>query len=336
MTQPLKVGIAGARGIGRHHAKWFSRAGCDVAAIYGTTPESAESAAAGLREQIGFNGAVYHEWERFVGEAGFDVCAVCSPAEVHAANVRSLAEAGKHILCEKPLVWNWDYTAEEMLAEARSAVAAVEKAGVVMGVNAQYPAAIGPWIELYRMVFGKEPFLHDGFFVMDTKGEPRSPHGAAEVWVDLAPHPIALLDKLAPGSIDWSTLRHRDGPMEVEVKFTWVSPEWTIFAHIECRRSPGGPVRRLLGDQDMIAEYDGVNVGGEFKARLRYRDHEWIGKDFMQFSIERFLEAVRTGDRSRLLVEPSAALRQQAALVGVWERCWGPGKASNPSEGETG
>lgn len=323
MNQRPKVGIAGARGIGKHHAKWFAKAGCDVVAVYGTSAESAESAAVGLRDLMGFQGRVYHEWDRFVEESGMELCAVCSPAEAHARNVRSLAAAGKHILCEKPLVWNWDYTAEEMLAEARDAVDAVEKAGVVMGVNAQYPAAIGPWIELYRTVFGKEPFLHDGYFVMDTKGEPRSPHGAAEVWVDLAPHPIALLDKLAPGSIDWSTLEHEDGPMEVVVKFTWVNPEWTIQAHIECRRSPGGPVRRLLGDQDMIAEYDGVNVDGEFKARLRFKGYEWVGKDFMQFSIERFLEAVRTGDRTRLIVDPDAAIRQQEALVGVWDRCWG-------------
>jgi predicted dehydrogenase len=213
------------------------------------------------------------------------------------------------------------------MAEARDVVAAVEKSGVVMGVNAQYPAAIGPWIELYRKAFGKEPYLRDGFFVMDTKGEPRSPHGAAEVWVDLAPHPIALLDKLAPGGIDWSTLEHEDGPMEVDVKFKWINPEWTINAHIECRRTPGGPVRRLLGDQDMIAEYDGVNVEGEFKARLRYQDQEWVGKDFMQFSVERFLEAVRTGDRTRLIVDPQAALRQMEALVGVWDRCWGSGRS---------
>ncbi len=42
----------------------------------------------------------------------------------------------------------------------------------------------------------------------------------------------------------------------------------------------------------------------------------------MRVSVERFVEAVRTGNASRLLVGPLAALRQQEALVGVWERCW--------------
>ena len=111
--------------------------------------------------------------------------------------------------------------------------------------------------------------------------------------------------------------------MEVSVKFTWSSPEWTIYAHIECRRTPGGTPRRLLGDQDMIAEYDGVNVDGEFRARLRYEDHEWVGKDFMQVSVERFIDAVTTREPARLLVDSHSALRQQEALTGVWQRCWG-------------
>src|SRR5688572_19684364 len=238
MSEPLRVGIAGARGIGKHHAKWFAKAGCDVTAVYGTTEESARKAAAGLEELIGFRGRVFHEWDRFIGEGGFQACSVCSPPEVHAANVRDLAAAGKDILCEKPLVWNWDHSAAEMLAEARETVEAADRAGIIMGLNAQYPAAIQPWIELYRQVFQREPFLHDGYFLMDTRGEPRSPHGAAEVWVDLAPHPIALLDRLAPGGIEWDTVQHEDGPMEVSVKFTWSSPEWTIYAHIECRRTP--------------------------------------------------------------------------------------------------
>jgi hypothetical protein len=42
----------------------------------------------------------------------------------------------------------------------------------------------------------------------------------------------------------------------------------------------------------------------------------------MQVSVERFVEAVRTGDERRLLVGPAAALRQQEALTGVWECCW--------------
>src|SRR6478672_10830060 len=95
----LRIGIVGARGIGKHHAKWFARAGCDVVAVYGTTEESAAAAAAGLRDLFAFSGRVFHQWDRFVAEGGFDACSICSPAECHAANARDLGSAGKHLLC---------------------------------------------------------------------------------------------------------------------------------------------------------------------------------------------------------------------------------------------
>ena len=33
MNQPLKVAVIGASGIGKNHARWFHRHGCDVAAF---------------------------------------------------------------------------------------------------------------------------------------------------------------------------------------------------------------------------------------------------------------------------------------------------------------
>jgi predicted dehydrogenase len=324
MTEPLRAAIVGAKGIGKHHAKWFARSGCEVVAIYGTTPDSVQAAASALNDLMGFTGRAFHQWDRFVADAGFDACSVCSPAESHAQNVHSLLAAGKHVLCEKPLCWNWDYSPARIMGEAQAMVEAVERSGVVFGLNAQYPAAVRGWSELYREVFGKDPGLERGYFTMDTRGKPRSPHGPAEVWVDLAPHPIALIDRLLPGGIDYSTLRHQDGPLEVALQFDWVSGDRRVPCEVECRRTPDGQVRRLLGNQDMIAELDGINVDGEFRARLRHGDHEWVGKDFMQESVERFVEAVRRGNTSTLLVDAPAALRQQAALTGVWERCWAP------------
>src|SRR5205823_6698372 len=105
MEGPLRVGIVGARGIGKHHAKWFALAGCELAAIYGTTPESAERAAAAVRELAPFPGRVFSDWEQFVAEGNFQAASVCSPADAHHRNVLDLLRAGRHVLCEKPLVW---------------------------------------------------------------------------------------------------------------------------------------------------------------------------------------------------------------------------------------
>lgn len=322
MSSPLRIGIVGARGIGKHHAKWFARAGCEVVAIYGRSEESAQSAAAALQDLFGFSGRAYHDWERFRREGGFDACSVCSPAEAHLANVRDLAADGKHLLCEKPLVWGWDRTPLQLIEDATALVEAAAHHGVILGVNAQYPAVLEGWEALHRQVLGRAPEYRSLFFVMETKGPPRSPHGAAEVWVDLAPHPLAVLDALAPGSVDWTTLRHVDRPLEAVVDFDWVSQEKRIAVHIECRRTTDGSVCRRLGNQDLAAEYLGRNIDGEFRACLRADSAEWVGKDFMQVSVERFVEAVRTGDESRLLVNGTAGLRQQEALTGVWAHAW--------------
>jgi predicted dehydrogenase len=319
---PLRIGIAGARGFGKHHAKWFARAGCEVVAVYGTTEESAEKAAAGLRESLDFTGRVFHDWSRFVDEGSFDACSVASPPDQHYRNVRDLAAAGKHVMCEKPLVWNWSYTPYEIVEEATRLVEAGAHHGVVLGVNAQYPAGLPGWKELYRRIKGQEPEFRSLYFIMETKNPPRSPHGPAEAWVDLGPHPLAWIDALAPGGVDWDTLRHEDGPTETVIDFEWLSDGRAIPVHIECRRTTDGSVRRRLGNQDLIVECEGARVDGEFAAKLRVDDQEWIGPDFMQVSIERFIEAAQTGDEGRLLVSGTAALRQLEALVGVWQRAW--------------
>jgi predicted dehydrogenase len=322
MTTPLRVGVVGAHGIGKHHAKWYALAGCEVTAVYGRSEESAAAAAASLRELFGFSGRAFHNWDQFRREGGFDACSVCSPAEAHLANVRDLAADGKHLLCEKPLVWNWSRSPLQLIEEATALVESAARHNVILGVNAQYPGVLEGWNALHRQVLGRAPEYRSLTFVMETKGAPRSPHGAAEVWVDLAPHPLAVLDALAPGSVDWSTLRHEDQPRAAVVDFDWVSGDTRIQVHIECRRTTDGSVCRLIGNQDLTAEYTGCNVDGQFLACLKADGAEWRGKDFMQVSVERFIEAVRTGDASKLLVDGIAGLRQQEALTGVWAHCW--------------
>jgi predicted dehydrogenase len=322
MSDGLKVGIVGGRGIGKHHAKWFARAGCEVTAVYGTTPESAAAAAAGLRDLFGFTGRAFHEWDRFRSEGGFDVCSIGSPMEEHLANVRDLAADGKHLLCEKPLVWNWEFDAERLRTDAAALVEAARAAGIILAVNAQYPVLLEGFAALHRAALGRDPEYRRLHFVMETKASPRTTQGPADAWVDLGPHPLAVLDQLAPGGMDWNTLQHVDGPTESVLDFEWDAGDRRLGVHLETRRVPGGAIRRELGNQDLTAEYEGCTIDGDFAARLRGGGQEWTGPDPMRVSVARFVEAVRTGDPTRVVVSGEAALRQQEVLVGVWERCW--------------
>src|SRR5690242_17733774 len=129
MNDPIRVGIVGARGIGRHHAKWFAQLGCPIVSLFGTTPESAAAAAEAVRSLIDFHGRVESNWERFIAAPDLDAVAICSPPEAHAANAVDALLAGKHVLCEKPLVWDWRAGPSQLLPAARSIVRAAEQSG---------------------------------------------------------------------------------------------------------------------------------------------------------------------------------------------------------------
>jgi predicted dehydrogenase len=57
--------------------------------------------------------------------SGIDAVYVASPANVHLDHVMACADAGKHVLCEKPLGMN--------VEEAEKMIAACNKAGIVLG-----------------------------------------------------------------------------------------------------------------------------------------------------------------------------------------------------------
>jgi predicted dehydrogenase len=322
MSQRLAVGIVGARGIGKHHAKWFDKCGCDVVSVYGRTPESCAQTEEALRGIFDFRGAMTADWDAFVRDPRFNAVSVCSPAEVHVDQVLALLHAGKHVLCEKPLFWDWDRSPEEIVGAASSMVSAARETGRILAVNAQYPAGASHYLDLYRRLRGGPPAFETLSFVMETKGKPRSPHDA-EVWIDLGPHALALLDALLPGGrIDPAGEVMQTVPREVVYTFDWVTPGRRSRVTFELRRVTGDTIARRFGADGMLVDYAGRNQDGEFVAVLRAGDTEWVGEDFMRTSIRRFVEAVQRGDVEHVLVTGAAGLRHLEEQVKVWDRHW--------------
>ncbi len=97
----FRVGILGAGKMGRIYGDAFSRNEyCTVAAVYNRTAESG-------RELAARHGARYvGEWEELVRSPDIDLIGVCTPSNLHCAQVEAAAQAGKHILCEKPMANN--------------------------------------------------------------------------------------------------------------------------------------------------------------------------------------------------------------------------------------
>jgi predicted dehydrogenase len=86
--------------------------------VVGRTADKVAEAA----ERLGFEGYAT-SWREVLGRSDVDVVDICTPGDSHAEIAVAAAEAGKAILCEKPLA--------NSVVEAQRMLAAVQKAGVV-------------------------------------------------------------------------------------------------------------------------------------------------------------------------------------------------------------
>lgn len=116
----IKVGIIGGGGIVDAHVRGY-RAYADVievAAVADVVDDTARRRAAEL------SAAAYTDFRQMILEEDLDAVDICLPHHLHAEAIMSAAQAGKHILCEKPLCLN--------VQEANQVQQAVSTAGVTL------------------------------------------------------------------------------------------------------------------------------------------------------------------------------------------------------------
>jgi predicted dehydrogenase len=132
-ASPLRIGIAGTKFMGRAHSNAWLQAPrffdlprpIVLRAACGRDHMAAEEFA----RRWGWQ-SVESDWRALVARDDIDVIDVCVPQALHATVAIAAAEAGKHVLCEKPLALNQ--------ADAKAMLAAVRQAGVRHCVNHNY------------------------------------------------------------------------------------------------------------------------------------------------------------------------------------------------------
>jgi predicted dehydrogenase len=125
MTKPLNIGIVGYGFMGRTHSNAYKRVNdfFEVAyrpvlkAVCGRSAENAKAFA----DKWGYESSET-DWRKLIERKDIDAIDICTPNDTHAEIAIAAAEAGKMVLCEKPLA--------RTLKEAHPMVLAVEKAGV--------------------------------------------------------------------------------------------------------------------------------------------------------------------------------------------------------------
>jgi predicted dehydrogenase len=129
MSGELSVGVAGTGFIGSVHARSALLAGGRLAGVAASTPDRAAQAADALGAERAFASA-----EELVVSDDVDVVHICTPNNLHAPLALRALEAGKHVICEKPLALD-SASASELV----SAAAATDRVAAVPFVYRFYP-----------------------------------------------------------------------------------------------------------------------------------------------------------------------------------------------------
>lgn len=129
MNKRLRIGIIGCGGIanGKHMPSLKALNRVDMVAFCDIIPEKAQKAAA----EYGAPGAkVYTDYKELLGDKTIDVVHVCTPNRSHADISIDALNAGKHVMCEKPMA--------KTAADARRMVEAAKKSGRKLTIGYQH------------------------------------------------------------------------------------------------------------------------------------------------------------------------------------------------------
>ena len=143
MNKQVGVGLIGAGEISIEHAKGYAaRNDAKLVAIADTNVAAAKSAS----ERYGAE-KYYSDFHRLVSDPKVDMVDICIPHSLHAQAAIAAAEAGKHVLVQKPMAIS--------LEECDQMIRAAKKAGVKLMVNHNqifYP----PYQELRKLITSGE------------------------------------------------------------------------------------------------------------------------------------------------------------------------------------
>ena len=114
MPRRIGAGVIGAGFAGRIHARSVGLAGGRLVGIVGSSPERSEALAGELGAARAFPSA-----EELIADPEVEVVHVCTPNHRHGELAEAALQAGKHVVCEKPLAVD-SPTAERLASRARS------------------------------------------------------------------------------------------------------------------------------------------------------------------------------------------------------------------------
>ncbi|MDA1054558.1 MAG: Gfo/Idh/MocA family oxidoreductase [Planctomycetota bacterium] len=177
--KPFRIGMIGCGFMGRAH----SNAYCKVANFFDLEYEPIlqaacarnEASVKAFAENWGY-ASIETDWRKLLERDDIDAVDICVPNNLHKEMAIAAAEAGKIILCEKPLAMN--------TAEGEEMCAAVDKAGVANMVWYNYRRV--PAVTLAKQLIDEgrlgRVFHYRANFLQDWTISADLPQGGAALW----------------------------------------------------------------------------------------------------------------------------------------------------------
>jgi predicted dehydrogenase len=162
----LRIGVlgAGAWADNAHVPGWLRDPRCEVVALADIELERAE----GLAEKYGLGGAT-SDWQSVVSRADVDVIDIATPSATHLELALAAIDAGKHVLCEKPVAFDFRQT--------RNAGERARARGLKtkLGFTFRYSPGVRYARELLDQGFVGRPFIFNGFEQNSQWIKPQTP-----------------------------------------------------------------------------------------------------------------------------------------------------------------
>ncbi|MEA5123613.1 Gfo/Idh/MocA family protein [Xanthomonas floridensis] len=187
----LGIAIVGTGMIGAVHRRAALLAGAQVCGIAASSPQRARDVAQSWNVP-----RAYRDIEEVVADPQVQVVHVCTPNHLHRAMAQAALEAGKHVICEKPLATT--------LEDARALAALAHSTGLVATVPFVYryhPVVREARARIAQGDLGPLRLIH-GSYLQDWLLDPASNNwrvdpalgGASRVFADIGSHWCDLVE----------------------------------------------------------------------------------------------------------------------------------------------